>query len=210
MGSSMVPPFRLLWSSVQVQSAIQLVAKEIHQSYAPHESVNLVPVLTGGMPFGTSLAMELERLAPGKWRLAPIFASSYSGDGMVGAPVIEIPQKFNESVDFQAPVIIIDDLLDTGTTMNALVHRMKQRGFPQVAVCVLVDKPYKRKSALTPDFRALVSPSDAWLVGYGMDTQMYYRALDAIYAINLPPAEAYQVAMDLPPAKGGSGGDGKG
>jgi hypoxanthine phosphoribosyltransferase len=198
MGSSMVPPFRLLWSSVQVQSAIQLVAKVIHQSYAPHESVNLVPVLTGGMLFGTSLAMELERLAPGKWRLAPIFASSYSGDGMVGAPVIEIPQKFNESVDFQAPVIIIDDLLDTGTTMNALVHRMKQRGFPQVAVCVLVDKPYKRKSDLTPDFRALVSPSNAWLVGYGMDTQMYYRALDAIYA------------MDLPPSKGGTGGDDKG
>ena len=189
MESSMVPPFRLLWSSVQVQSAIQLVAKAIHQSYAPHESVNLVPVLTGGMPFGTSLAMELERLAPGKWRLAPIFASSYSGDGMVGAPVIEIPQKFGESVDFQAPVIIIDDLLDTGATMNVLVHRMKQCGFEQVAVCVLVDKPFRRKNDLTPDFRALVSPSDAWLVGYGMDTQMHYRALDAIYAMDLPPAE---------------------
>jgi hypoxanthine phosphoribosyltransferase len=189
MGPSMVPPFRLLWSSVQVQAAIQLVAKAIHQSYEPYESVNLVPVLTGGMPFGTSLAMELERLAPGKWRLAPVFASSYSGDGMVGAPVIEIPQKFNESVDFQAPVIIIDDLLDTGTTMNALMHRMKQRGFEQVAVCVLVDKPSLRKNDLTPDFRALVSPSDAWLVGYGMDTQMYYRALDAIYVMDLAPAK---------------------
>ena len=132
----MEPPFRLLWSSVQVQSAIQLIAKAINQSYAPHESVNLVPVLTGGMPFGTSLAMELERLTPGKWRLSPIFASSYSGDGMVNAPDIEIPRKFNESVDFQAPVIIIDDLLDTGTTMNALIHLMKQRGFEQVAVCV--------------------------------------------------------------------------
>jgi hypothetical protein len=38
---------------------------------------------------------------------------------------------------------------------------------------------------------------------------MYYRALDAIYAITPPPAEAYQVAMDLPSAKGGSGEDGK-
>ena len=189
MGSSMVPPFRLLWSSVQVQSAIQLVAKAIHKSYAAHESVNLVPVLTGGMPFGTSLAMELERLAPGKWRLAPIFASSYSEDELVGAPVIEIPQKFNESVDFQAPVIIIDDLLDTGTTMSILVNRMKQCGFEQVAVCVLVDKLSARHSDLTPEFRALVSPSDAWLVGYGMDTQMHYRALDAIYAMDLHPVE---------------------
>ena len=185
----MVPPFRLLWSSVQVESAIQLVAKAIHQSYALHESVNLVPVLTGGMPFGTSLAMELERLAPGKWRLAPVFASSYSGDGMVGVPAIEIPQKFDESVDFQAPLIIIDDLLDTGTTMNALVRRIKQCGIEQVAVCVLVDKPSMRKSDLTPDFSALVSPSDAWLVGYGMDTQMRYRALDAIYAMDPPPAK---------------------
>ena len=184
-----MPSFRLLWSSAQVQSAIQLVAKAIHQSYAPHDSVNLVPVLTGGMPFGTSLSMELERLAPGKWRLAPIFASSYSDDVMVGTPVIDIPQKFAESVNFQAPVIIIDDLLDTGTTMNVLVNRIKQLGFEQVAVCVLVDKPSRRKIDFTPDFRALVSPSDAWLVGYGMDTQMQYRALDAIYAMDPPPAE---------------------
>ena len=193
MESSVVPPFRLVWSSVQVRSAIQLVANAINQSYASHESVNLVPVLTGGMPFGTSLAMELERLAPGKWRLAPIFASSYSGDEMVGASFIEIPQKFGESVDFQAPVILIDDILDTGTTMDALVDRMKQCGFAQVAVRVLVDKPSARKNDLTPDFTALVSPSDAWLVGYGMDTQMHYRALDAIYAMDRPPAEGESI-----------------
>ena len=111
--------------------------------------------------------------------------------------MIEFPSKFNEAIDPHSPVVIIDDLLDTGTTMGHLVQEFKRGGFAEVAVCVLVDKPYARKNDLSPDFCALVSDSDAWLVGYGMDTEKRYRALDGIYILNPAPSEPDQKQLDF-------------
>lgn len=197
MGPSILPDLNLLWSFDEIQVAIKRVAVAVHEAYADHDSVNLVPVLTGAMPFGTGLAMELERLSPGKWRLAPVFVSTYQNDGLVRAPVIEFPSKFGDAVDPAAPAILIDDLLDTGTTMGTLVYEMKQAGFSEVAVCVLVDKPSARLNDLKPDFYALLSETYAWLVGYGMDTQMRFRCLDGIYTLDPGPAEPEDVQLGL-------------
>jgi hypothetical protein len=57
----------LLWAFEEVQEAIRQVAKSIDDLYSENQTVNLVPVLTGAMPFCSGLAMELERLTPGKW-----------------------------------------------------------------------------------------------------------------------------------------------
>ena len=53
------------------------------------------------------------------------------------------------------------------------------------------------KNDLSPDFCALVSDSDAWLVGYGMDTEKRYRALDGIYTLNPPPSQPDQKQLDF-------------
>lgn len=198
MTSSDAPEMHLLWSYQEVQRAISQIAKSVDETYSGKESVNLVPVLTGAMPFCSELAMELERLSPGKWCIAPVFVTTYLDDGLVREPQVEFPGKFNDSVVAGSPVVIIDDLLDTGTTMGHLVQEFKRGGFAEVSVCVLVDKPSARKNDLTPDFSGLVSDTDAWLVGFGMDTQKRYRALDAIYILELQPAPPKQQQLTLP------------
>lgn len=198
MTSPDAPSMQQLWNFDEVQKAVRQVAKSIDDRYSGNESVNLVPVLTGAMPFCSSLAMELERLTPGKWCIAPVFVTTYLDDGLVREPMVEFPSKFNDSVDPESPVVIVDDLLDTGATMGHLVQEFKRGGFAEVSVCVLVDKPSARKNDLTPDFCALVSDTDAWLVGYGMDTQKRYRALDGIYILEPPPAPPDQKQLVLP------------
>ena len=198
MTTSEVPSMHLLWSYEEVQDAIRQVAKSIVETYSDAQAVNLVPVLTGAMPFCTGLAMELERLTPGKWCISPVFVTTYLDDGLVRAPMVEFPSKFNDSIDADSPVVIVDDLLDTGTTMGHLVQEFKRGGFAEVSVCVLVDKPSARKNDLSPDFCGLVSDTDAWLVGFGMDTQMRYRALDGIYILEPPPTPPNQKQLTLP------------
>jgi len=198
MTTSEVPSMHLLWSYEEVQDAIRQVAKSIVETYSDAQAVNLVPVLTGAMPFCTGLAMELERLTPGKWCISPVFVTTYLDDGLVRAPMVEFPSKFNDSIDADSPVVIVDDLLDTGTTMGHLVQEFKRGGFAEVSVCVLVDKPSARKNDLSPDFYGLVSDTDAWLVGFGMDTQMRYRALDGIYILEPPPTPPNQKQLTLP------------
>ena len=189
---------QILWTFEEIQEAIRQVAKSIDDLYSENESVNLVPVLTGAMPFCSGLAMELERLTPGKWCIAPVFVTTYLDDGLVREPMVEFPSKFNESVAPDSPVVIVDDLLDTGATMAHLVQEFGLGGFAEVSVCVLVDKPSARKNDLSPDFCALVSDTDAWLVGFGMDTHKRYRALDGIYILDPPPAPPDQKQLVLP------------
>ncbi len=198
MELSSVPSMHMLWSYDEVQTAIRQVAKSVNDLYSYSDAVNLVPVLTGAMPFCSDLAMELERLSPGKWCIAPVFVTTYLDDGLVREPMVEFPSKFNDSIDADSPVVIIDDLLDTGTTMAHLVNEFKRGGFAEVSVCVLVDKPSARKNDVSPDFCALVSDSEAWLVGYGMDTQKRYRALDGVYVLELPPEFPDQKQLDFP------------
>ena len=135
--SSNGPTMHLLWAFEEVQAAIRKVAKSIDDLYSENQAVNLVPVLIGAMPFCSGLAMELERLTPGKWCIAPVFVSTYLDDGLVREPMVEFPSKFSESIDPNSPVVIIDDLLDTGTTMGHLVQEFKRGGFAEVTVCVL-------------------------------------------------------------------------
>ncbi len=181
--SGLDPHLHVLWSHDEVLAGIEALADRLTATFADRPCVNLVPVLTGGLHVAAALSAALERRAPGKWLIAPIFASTYAGDEEVGEPVIEFPARFDNAVDPAAPVVLLDDVLDTGTTIAALVRLMTGRGFPSVHVCVLVDKPSGRATPVEPEFFAFRSPDNAWLVGFGMDSSRHYRGLDAVYVL---------------------------
>ena len=97
------------------------IAKSIAEYHDGINTVNIVPVMTGGMQFAAAFLTELERIRPGKWLVSPIFASAYSSDELLTEPTIEFPTTFDDRVDLQAPTVVVDDLLDTGTTMTKLM-----------------------------------------------------------------------------------------
>ena len=171
----------ILYSKYEVLSVVASLARAIAGYYDKIHTVNVVPVMTGGMQFSASLLSELEKLRPGKWLVSPIFASAYLSDEVLTEPTIEFPKTFDERVDFEAPTVVVDDLLDTGTTMMKLMKAIQLKGLQRVDLAVLIDRQRDRPKEIIPRFCGFQLKSDRWLVGFGMDGEQRYRGLEAIY-----------------------------
>lgn len=172
---------RELVSAAEVRGAVEGLADAIDEAFRDVAVVNLVPVMAGGLHLAAALSTALERRSPGKWLLAPIYASTYAADGELAEPHIDLTPRFDHQIDATAPIVIVDDLLDSGTTMSALVALLRERGLDPVRVCVLIDKVGKRRVPVEADFCGFQLPEDAWLVGFGMDSGRRHRGLDGIY-----------------------------
>jgi hypoxanthine phosphoribosyltransferase len=171
----------ILYSKHAVQSAVASLAQSMVEYYDNLSTINVVPVMTGGMQFSASLLSELERIRPGKWLVSPIFASAYSSDEVLAEPTIEFPTTFDNRVDLQAPTVVVDDLLDTGTTMMKLMKDIQSRGIQKVDLAVLIDRKRNQPKEIVPRFCGFQLKSDRWLVGFGMDSEQRYRGLEAVY-----------------------------
>ena len=179
--SDVNPALRLMWSSEEIQEAVTKIAKQLVSSFSEIETVNLIPIMSGALSFTASLSAILEDLAPGKWVIAPIFASAYDDDKKIGPPIVEFPTRFNDRVDFNAPAVIVDDMLDSGVTMTTVVEILSSKGFSDIQICVLVDRILPRKNNIVADFHALEVGTDHWLVGFGFDTDQRFRGTSAVY-----------------------------
>jgi hypoxanthine phosphoribosyltransferase len=80
-------------------------------------------------------------------------------------------------------VLVVDDILDEGKTLAAILADVKARGAAAVFSAVLVNKRHDRKAGPEPDFAGLEVP-DRYIFGYGMDYRGYWRNLRAIYALS--------------------------
>jgi hypoxanthine phosphoribosyltransferase len=175
---------RVLFDRETVFSAIDRVAAEITQCYQAFETVNLVPVITGGMQFAAALLTDLERRAPGKWIVVPVFAAAYIQDSVISEPAIEFPGTFDARIRAEAPVLVLDDLLDSGTTMQELMTLISKKGIGSTKLAVLLERARPRQVDLKPDFCGFELDSDAWVVGFGMDNEQRFRGLDGIYLLD--------------------------
>ena len=171
----------ILYSKHEILSTVASLARSMAEYYDNLSTVNVVPVMTGGMQFSAFLLSELERIRPGKWLVSPIFASAYSSDETLVEPTIEFPVTFANRVDFHAPTIVVDDLLDTGTTMMKLMKDIQSRGLQKVDLAVLIDRERNEPKGIVPRFCGFQLKSDRWLVGFGMDSEQRYRGLEAVY-----------------------------
>ncbi len=174
---------RVLFDRGKVFSAIDRLAAEITECYEAFETVNLVPVITGGMQFASALLTDLERRAPGKWIVVPVFAAAYIQDSVISEPAIEFPGTFDARIQSEAPVLVLDDLLDSGTTMCELMNLISKKGIESTKLAVLLERARPRQVDLKPDFYGFELDSDAWVVGFGMDSEQRFRGLDGIYLL---------------------------
>lgn len=132
------------------------------------DQIVLVPILTGSIVF----VADLIRHMPLKLQLGVVAVSSYPGQSMTskGAAMRgEIPKDLSGK-----HVLIVDDILDSGRTL-ALVRRVILEQSPaSVRTCVLLTKQVPRAEPITADYSGFEIP-DAFVVGYGLDFDGYYR-----------------------------------
>lgn len=165
-----------------IVAALERLGRDISARYAAGESVVAVCVLKGAFMFFSDLVRRIE--AP--LRLEFVRLASY-GDATSSGDLV-----FSKDVETSLTgkhVLIIEDIVDTGRSMDFLKRTFEERGPASVRIAALVDKYERREVELTVDFPAFTL-EQGFLVGYGMDFAEKYRELDAIYELVRDGAES--------------------
>jgi len=159
----------LLISEVQIQDRLREMGREIENDYRD-KPLTIVAVLTGSL---IALA-DLVRQIRIPLRIALVQASSYRG-ATTTATTLVINEAFAPDVTGR-DVLLLDDILDTGHTLAALVQHIEDRGAASVRTAVLLRKIGRQIVPLEPNYCGFVIP-DAFVVGYGLDYNDDYRHL---------------------------------
>jgi len=163
-------------SPSQVAAAVEKLAGLINRDYKDKELV-FVGVLKGSFIFMADLVRHLE--IPVKIEF--VRASSY-GSGMSSKGAVELGDM---DLEIQGrDVIVVEDIIDTGQTLAAIIARMKTKGPSSLRVCTLLDKPSRRMTGYRPDYIG-IEVEDVFLVGYGLDHAENHRHLKGLYKITL-------------------------
>lgn len=177
---------RILYREEDILEGIERVAAEVTEQYRGRE-FTVVSVLKGSCVF----ASDLIRRIPIPLELAFVSASSY-GDGTESGK-LEMNYFPTEGEIEGRSLLLVDDILDTGRTLDALGRELMKRGAAEVRTCVFLDKPARRAVEFDADFRCF-EVENLFVVGYGLDYAGRYRNLPFVGALR---AEIYsQVAAD--------------
>lgn len=155
-----------------VRDRIQEMADALSEKYAGGE-VLLVGILNGSVFFLTELAQKMSIPV----EIDFMAASSY-GSGMESSGRVLITKDLERSIK-GVHVVIVEDIVDTGQTLHLLTEMLLERHPASLEVCVLLDKPERRKVCMDADFIGFEIP-DAFVVGWGLDYDQKYRDLPYI------------------------------
>lgn len=162
---------RVLISQIELEKAVQKIGARISEDYAGEEPV-FVGVLKGSFIF----MADLMRHVTVNCNMDFMAVSSYSGTTSTGA--VKINKDLNEDIEGKH-VIIVEDILDSGVTLNYLKGYLEGRNPASIKICTLMDKPARRKAPVYADYSCFEVP-DAFVVGYGLDYNERYRNLPYI------------------------------
>jgi hypoxanthine phosphoribosyltransferase len=157
----------------EIQRIVSELGQKISSDYQGRELI-LVGVLKGAFIFLSDLIRQLT--IPVK--IDFIRAASY-GDGTSTSGKIQLTKEIE--IDIKGKdVIMVEDIVDTGLTLNYILEHVKSFGPRSVRVCALLDKIERRQSGIAVDYAGYQVPK-GFLVGYGLDYAEEYRHLPAIY-----------------------------
>ena len=155
-------------------AAVTRVAAEITEKLGDTNPL-LLCVMSGGVPFAGQLMTQLHFPLEFDYMHVTRYGQETSGGALSwrAAPWTSVKDR---------TVLILDDILDEGVTLAAIVERMKQLGAKACYTAVATDKLNGKVKPIKADFVALTVP-DRFVFGYGMDVRGKWRNLPAIYAM---------------------------
>ena len=163
-----------LFSAPEIAKRIGELARAI--AAAKLDNLLIVAILKGSFIFAADLARALQ--AQGlKPEIDFMVLASYEGEPISSGKVRVLHDV--ESEPEGRDVLIVDDIFDSGRTLNFAKERLIARGAKRVLTCVLVDKQVPRAVPIEPDFTGFACPP-VFVVGYGMDLHNRYRELPFI------------------------------
>jgi hypoxanthine phosphoribosyltransferase len=159
----------VLLTEDQLKARIAELGRELAADYAERQPV-LVSVLKGSIVFLADLVRAMEiPLSVDLMELSSYGASTESSGQ------VRILKDLSGSIK-DRDVIVVEDIIDTGLTLNYLLRYLHDRGPASVRICCLLDKPARRLADIDIDYRGFTVP-DRFVVGYGLDFDERYRNL---------------------------------
>src|SRR6202521_503430 len=165
-------PLRILLTEGQIQTRIKELGAQIDADY-PTGALHLVCILKGAYVFLADLARAIKRDT-----FVEFMGISSYGKGKSSSGEVRVTKDLDISIE-GANVLIVEDIVDSGVTLNYLMHLLDQRRPPSIRIAALLDKPERRLRPVHCAYVGFKIP-DEFVVGYGLDYAEQYRNLDAI------------------------------
>lgn len=163
-------------SENEIQTTVQTLGREITNHYDSDTDLLLIGVLRGCVPFLSDLMREIQLPLEIDFLAVGSYGKSSESSG-----VVRVLKDLNENIDGRH-LLLVEDILDTGLTLNYLLGYLKARNPASLSICSLLDKPARRKVEIELDFGGVEVPNE-FLVGYGLDYAQRYRNLPYIASL---------------------------
>ena len=165
-----------LFSPEEIHNTVDILANEIKKDYAGKMPL-AIGILKGSFIFLADLIRALQMSV----EIEFIGAASY-GSGDTSSGNVRITKDIDTNIE-KRDIIVVEDIVDTGLTLNVIMDHLKAKNPASIKLCALVDKPHRRKLPVKVDYLGFHTKED-FLVGYGLDYQENYRYLPGLYAID--------------------------
>ena len=166
---------RIIVSSDQIQERVKTLAGDIQREIIADEEWVVLILLKGALFFATDLCMYL----PENIQIECVRVSSYKG-GLKSSGEVDFgvfPEVAGKSI------LVIDDILDTGLTLEQVTMALMKKGASQVKTCVLLTKENTQIRDVKADYTGFTIPNE-FVVGYGLDYQDKLRNLPHIAVLS--------------------------
>lgn len=167
-----------LISAKAIAARVEALAKEIASYYSDAEKLIVVGLLRGSFVFIADLVRELEMPVEVDF----LEASSY-GDNMESSREVRILKDLRDEIEGR-DVLVVEDIVDTGHTMQHVLTLLQARNPNSLEVCALLDKPSRREVEVDLRWVGFEIP-DEFVVGYGIDYAQRNRNLPYIGKVTM-------------------------
>ena len=167
---------KILFSRDRIAQEIKRLGREICNDYKDQE-IMLVGVLKGSFLFIADLARELDIPTV----IDFVRLASY-GSGTQSSGIIEFRKELEMSIR-DRNVIIVEDIVDSGYTLECLYNKLLLQEPRSLKICTLIDKRARREVDIEADYIGMTM-EDGFIIGYGLDHDEQYRQLPDIYVVD--------------------------
>ena len=162
----------ILFSQEQIKARVKELGEQITRDYQG-QNLLVIGVLKGAFVFMADLIREINLPVEVDF----ISVSSY-GASTVSSGEVRITKDLDHSVEGKS-VLLVEDIVDTGLTLNYIEEIFQKRNPANVKICCLLDKPSRRRSSVAAEYVGFTI-EDLFVVGYGLDYAGKYRNYPAV------------------------------
>jgi hypoxanthine phosphoribosyltransferase len=163
----------ILISKDAIAERIHKLGQDISKDYEG-KNLYILSLLRGSFIFAADMVREINL----PLKIGFMTTSSY-GHCEISSGCVKVLNDIQDDINGY-DVLILDDIIDTGITMDFVIGHVKALGAASVKCCVLLDKPERRKLDLKPDF-CCFEIADVFVAGYGLNYGDYYRNVPYVF-----------------------------